>query len=126
LNDDMDSLTATLFRVSRDIRYVALYRHGDLQLRQRPDLRDASEAESDRYEELIVNPTLLTLARQRGEIDCGGLEFILIRYGNFFLLAHPIDGGHLSVGMEVTADPLALLSDIRAAAAAHGLLAAAA
>ena len=23
-----------------------------------------------------MNPTLLTLARQRGEIDCGGLEFI--------------------------------------------------
>ncbi|HEX6048536.1 MAG TPA: hypothetical protein VFZ21_04685 [Gemmatimonadaceae bacterium] len=34
---------------------------------------------ADRYEELIVNPTLITLTKQRGDIDCGGLEFLVIR-----------------------------------------------
>jgi hypothetical protein len=122
-NTEMDSLGDTLFRTSRDIRYVAIYRHGDLRLAERPGLHDASGAESDRYEELLVNPTLLTLTRQRGDIDCGGLDFVLIRYGNFFQLVHPVDGGHLSVAIEATADPLALVGAIRDAARAHGLLA---
>ncbi|HET7587148.1 MAG TPA: hypothetical protein VFL45_03585 [Gammaproteobacteria bacterium] len=121
----MDSFIATLFRLSENIRYVAVYRSGSLELQQRPGLRDASAAESNRYEEFLVNPTLLTLARQRGEIDCGDLEFLLIRYGHFFLLAHPFVGGHFSVGIEVAADPLALVEDVRAAAMAHGLLASA-
>lgn len=122
-NSQLDSLAATLFRTSRDIRYVAVYRHGDLRLAERPGLRDASEAESDRYEELLVNPTLLTLTRQRGDIDCGGLEFVVIRYGHFFQLVHPIDGGHLSVAIEATADPLPLVGTIRDAARAHSLFA---
>jgi hypothetical protein len=85
-------------------------------------LRDATSAESDLYEELLVNPTLLTLVRQRGEIDAGGLEFVLIRYGNFFQLVHAIAGGHLSVAIEASADPLALVDVVRASARAHGLL----
>ena len=44
-----------------------------------------------RYEELLVNPTLLELTRQRGNIDCGGLEYLVIRYGNFFQLVLPPD-----------------------------------
>jgi hypothetical protein len=40
--------------------------------------------ESGKYEELIVNPTVLTLVRQRGNIDGGGVEFLLIRYGSFW------------------------------------------
>jgi len=118
----MDSLAAALFRASDDIRYVALYRGGALRLAERAGLRDASGAESDRYEELLVNPTLLTLARQRGEIDCGGLEYLLVRYGHFFQLVHPVDGGHLSVAIEAGAEPLALLPAVRAVARAHGLL----
>lgn len=51
---------------------MARGRGQDVELRERPDLADASSSESDRYEELLVNPTLITLARQRGEIDCGG------------------------------------------------------
>lgn len=47
-------------------------------------------------------------------------------YGHFFQLVLPVEGGHLSVAIEPAADPLALLHDIRAAAAAHGLLGSAA
>jgi hypothetical protein len=27
---------------------------------------------------LLVDPTLLTLARQRGELDCGGLRHVIV------------------------------------------------
>lgn len=109
-------LIERVFALSSDIRYVAVYLSGRLQSSQRPDLTHASTSESDKYEELIVNPTLLTLTRQRGEIDCGGLAFVLIRYGSFYELVLPLPGGHLSVGIEPHADPLQLVSRLEAAA----------
>jgi hypothetical protein len=114
----MEDLIERIFAVSSDIRYVAVYRNGQLRSSQRPGLAQASASESDKYEELIVNPTLLTLTRQRGEIDCGGLEFVLIRYGSFYELVLPIPGGHLSVGIEPHADPLELAPRVRATAGA--------
>jgi hypothetical protein len=74
-------------------------------MRQRPGLSGASSSESDKYEELIVNPTLLKLVTQRGEIDCGGVEFVVIRYGNFFQTVFPVPDGHVGVGLETTASP---------------------
>ena len=56
----MDDLMTELFDGMPEIRYVAVYRNGSLTTRQRPDLSDALAAGSDRYEELLVNPTLLT------------------------------------------------------------------
>ena len=41
----------------------------------------------------VYNPTLLTLLTQRGDIDCGGMRFVLIRYGNFFEYVAPIAVG---------------------------------
>ena len=114
----MEDLIKQILAISTAIRYVALYRNGELRSSQRPDLAHASASESDKYEELIVNPTLLTLTRQRGEIDCGGLAFVLIRYGSFFEVVLPLAGGHLSVGIEPHADPLALVPRLRAAAGA--------
>jgi hypothetical protein len=102
-----------VFAVSPAIRYVAVGRGQDVQLRERPDLADASSSESDRYEELLVNPTLLTLARQRGEIDCGGLDYLVVAYGNFFQLVLPVDGGHVSVAIERTQSPTDLVEPIR-------------
>lgn len=116
----MEGLIERVFGVSSDIRYVAVYRNGQLQSSQRPGLAQASASESDKYEELIVNPTLLTLTRQRGEIDCGGLEFVLIRYGSFYELVLPLPGGHLSVGIESHADPLRLVPQVRSAAGLGG------
>jgi hypothetical protein len=54
------------FQISNEVRYVALYLDGQLTLQERPGLANSSAAESDKYEELIVNPTLLTLVQQRG------------------------------------------------------------
>jgi hypothetical protein len=76
---------------------------------------------SRRAIELIVNPTLLTLVNQRGQIDCGGMEYVLIRYGNFFQLVYPIVGGHLSVAIQPRAQPLDLLDKIRQLLVGNGL-----
>lgn len=90
--------------LSPDVRYVAVYIGGVLHSRERDGLAGASAAESDRYEELLVNPAVLTLVRQRGNIDCGGVCYVVIRYGNFYQCVFPLAGGHVSVALETTAD----------------------
>jgi hypothetical protein len=83
-------------------------------LRERPGLAGASSAESDRYEELLVNPTVLTLIERRGRIDCGGLAYVIIRYGNFFQILHTLPGGgHLSVAVEPHGEPLRVVEALR-------------
>jgi len=97
-----------LLALSKDVRYVAIYRHGELTTQSKDHTADASIAESDQYEEWLVNPTLLTLASQRGNIDCGGLDYVLVRYGNFFQFVLPTEWGHVSVCIEPDGDPLAI------------------
>lgn len=106
------SLIQSLLQLSNEIRYVAIYRDGKLTSRERDGLSNASASESDKYEELIVNPTLLKLVQQRGDIDCGGLHSVLIRYGSFFEYVRPINGGHASVGIELQADANAVAEKI--------------
>lgn len=101
------------FAVDPAVRYVAVYLRGELRSSERPGLANASAAESDRYEELIVNPTVLTVARQRGDIDCGGLDYVLIRYGSFMQSVHPVADGHVSVAFEPDADYVPLLATVR-------------
>ena len=101
----MKDLADRLFDLSNEIRYVAVEAAGQVETRSRPGLENASSSESDRYEELLVNPTLLTLARRRGEIDCGGLRYLIVGYGNFHQMVIPTDDGHVSVALELGADP---------------------
>jgi hypothetical protein len=101
------------------IRYVAVYADGKLESAARTDTQDASTSESDRYEELLVNPGILTLARQRGNIDCGGTEYVLIRYGHFFQFVLPLSNGHVSVCIEPDAEPISLGAHIREVVARH-------
>ncbi len=117
----MNDLATRVFALSPDVRYVATYVDGRLDLAARP-AANASAADSDRYEELLVNPTLLMLARQRGDIDCGGLAFVLVRYGFFFQLVVPVVGGHVSIAIEPSGAPLDLVERIVAAADALGML----
>jgi hypothetical protein len=111
-NQPNEQLIAALLGLTPQIRYVAVGSGQEVEMRQREDLDDASAAESDRFEELLVNPTLLTLARQRGEIDCGGLRFLVVGYGNFHQLVVPFAAGHVSIAFELDADPLAWLDRI--------------
>jgi len=108
-----EALVGRLLALSAEIRYVALRRRGTLIQHQRSQLAGASGAESDRYEELLVNPALLTLATSRGEIDCGGCEYLLVHYGHFVQLVHPVDGGHVSIALERHANPASLVGAIR-------------
>src|SRR6266516_5460059 len=89
----MSDLRGDVFAISPDIRYVAVADGQQVHMRSRPDLRNASSSDSDLYEELLVNPTLLTLATQRGNIACGGLRYLIIGYGHFHQLVVPSAGG---------------------------------
>lgn len=101
---DHDALIDRFLALFPDVRYVAVYQGGVLRSRERPGLSGASAGESDKYEELIVNPAVLTLVRQRGNIDCGGVRWVVIRYGNFFQCVFPVGDGHVSVALEPGAD----------------------
>jgi len=102
-----------IFTLSEAVRYVALYRGGKLISRQRSTLSGASSSESDRYEELFVNPTLLKLVTQRGNLDCGGALFVLVRYGNFYQFVLDLPDGHASVCFDLSSNPLDYAESIR-------------
>ena len=109
----MSDLFDAIFALSPLVRYVARGGPGEPVLRERPGITNASGSESDRYEELLVNPTVLTLLQRRGRIDCGGLEYVLIRYGSFFQIVWPLPDGHLSVAVEPWGDPLEVAAALR-------------
>jgi hypothetical protein len=88
----------------------------------RPDLSNPSSSESDLYEELLVNPALLNLTGNRGAIDCGGLQFLVVRYGSFFQLVQPVSGGHVSVAIEPSGDPLTIATQVREVLQQQGLV----
>lgn len=118
----MESLMEDLFALSPEIRYVAVLQGTELQMRERANLTGASASESDRYEERLVNPTLITLTRQRGNIDCGGMEYLIIRYGHFYQLVMPAGDGQVSIAFELNRSPLDYVGSISGLLARHGLL----
>ena len=109
----MEPLMQQIFAIAETIRYVAIYANDKLVSSQRPGIDNTSSSESDKYEELIVNPTLLKLVTQRGNIDCGGAEYVIIRYGSFYEFMMPIKDGHISVGMELNANLMQNVEAIR-------------
>lgn len=102
-----------IFALSEHIRYVAVYQDSQLVMQSKSGTAGASSSDTDRFEELLVNPTLLKLTSQRGEIDCGGLDYLLIRYGNFFQFVMPNSAGHVSVCLESDSDPVGLAARIK-------------
>jgi hypothetical protein len=116
----MGNLLDDIFVISPDIRYVATGRGQQVQMRSRPGLRNASSSDSDLYEELLVNPTLLALATQRGNIDCGGLRYMVVGYGHFNMLLVPSRDGHVGIGFELAAYPTDHLQAILDVMAQHG------
>lgn len=109
----MEPLLKEIFLISPDIRYVAIYVNDKLISSERPGLKNASSTDSDKYEELIVNPTLLKLVTQRGNIDCGGVEYVIIRYGSFYEFVMTFMDGHVSIGVEPQADVVEIGSSIQ-------------
>ena len=86
------------------VRYVAIYSNGQLTTRQKSGIENTSTGESDKYEELLVNPVLLKLSTQRGNIDCGGLNYLIIRYGYFYQLIRNLEDGHISICLALKSD----------------------
>jgi hypothetical protein len=109
---DLPTIAKEIFSVGAHVRYVAVRTNDELHLQERSGIAIASSAESDRYEELLVNPTLLTLTQQRGDIDCGGLRFVLVGYGEFSQLVLPAPTGHVSVALESDAVTIGGLQQI--------------
>jgi hypothetical protein len=108
----MKNQIQTIFKLSSHVRYVAVYANGILESQQRDGLGDASASESDRYEELFVNPTLLTAASQRGNLDCGGMNYLIVRYGNFFQIVMPTTNGHVSVCVAPEGNPIQIAEQL--------------
>jgi hypothetical protein len=117
-----ESLMSALFSITSDIRLCRGCPWAGGRASPAKGVEPASSAESDRYEELLVNPTLVTLARRRGEIDCGGLRYLLVGYGNFHQLVIPTARGHVSIAFERTADPLGSLENVMEVLLAGGAL----
>jgi hypothetical protein len=101
---EYEKLLNEILQHSTNVRYVALYQDGVLYARQRETVHKPSRADSDYYEEILVNPTLLLLASQRGNIDCGGLEGIVVEYGNFYQVIRHFHHGHCSACLEKSSD----------------------
>lgn len=108
----MQRLADRLLDVSESIRSVAVYHDGDLVSRVRAGAPEPWNPESDRFEELLVNPAILTLAEQRGKIDRGGARYALIRYDKFFRLVVPIDRGHVSLCIMPSGQPTMLAGPV--------------
>lgn len=96
----MPDLPARLLGLSPRIRYAALYLNGRLDMHSASGLRAMTSEESDSYEELIVNPTLLTLLHQRALIGAGKLDYVVVGYGGCRHLILALPGGHVSVAAE--------------------------
>ncbi len=109
----MTDTSSQIYNLSADIRYVALYRNGQLVMSQRDSIANTSDSGSDKYEELFVNPTLLTLVQQRGNLDCGGAGFVVVGYGNFLQLVIVLDDGHVSICFEKTTNPIDYVDAIK-------------
>lgn len=103
---DAEKIIDEAIKTTPLLRYVAIYVEGNLVSKERGGISGTSASESDKYEELIVNPALLKLTTQRGNIDCGGLQYIIIRYGNFYVLLFPVKGGHINFGFEPEVNPV--------------------
>jgi hypothetical protein len=114
-------LREAIFALGPHIRYVAFAAGQQVTTAQREGVAEASAANSDFFEELLVNPALLTLARQRGDLDCGGLRHVVVGYGNFHQVVVPMPAwmGHVSVCVELDADPSAVAAQVAELVRAH-------
>jgi hypothetical protein len=114
--DTEGKLSECLFRLEPRIRYMALNQNGQIQeMRQSPRHPSTNPPESDRLEELIVNPIVLEIAARRGNIDMDGVRYVVIRYGTQYQLLLPYRDGHLSIGVNPDDDPVEIARKVAAA-----------
>jgi len=113
---DEVKLSARLFRLEPKLRYVAVNQGGRIvEMEQSPLHPTYNSHETDRMEELLVNPVVLELVARRGNIDMNGIGYVIIRYGTQYQLIMPYLEGHLSIGIELQDDPVAIASNLASA-----------
>jgi hypothetical protein len=106
-------ISARLFDLDSNIRYVAINQRGLIvEMEQNPKRPSLNPTETDRMEELIVNPIILELTRRRGNLDMNGMRYVIIRYGTMYELIFPFKDGHLSIGVELNANPTELAETV--------------
>jgi hypothetical protein len=114
--EPQEKLSERLFRLEPRIRYVALNQKGEIremvQSSQHPSF---NSPESDRIEELIVNPIVLEITARRGNLDMDGIRYVVIRYGTQYQVLLPYQNGHLSIGVNLEDDPLEVARKVSAA-----------
>jgi len=109
---DATSLVDQILDISEGVRAAAVYRGGEWVSRVRPGVPAPWSGQTDRYEEMLVNPALLTLTHQRGVLDRGGVRYLIVRYEKFFRLLVPLEGGHVSVCLDLRSQPTMLAGPI--------------
>jgi hypothetical protein len=102
--EDVQHLIDDIFKLGL-VGYVALTSGQEVLMRLAPGIVSGTTAETNFYEELFVNPALLKLASQRGELDCGGLNYMAIGYGDFTQLIMLMRDGHISMGISRKENP---------------------
>ena len=80
-----------------------------------PRIPSYNPPESDRIEDLVVNPVVLELAARRGNIDMDGVRYVVIRYGTQYQVLLPYQEGDLSIGVELHDDPVEIAGKVIAA-----------
>ncbi len=108
-----DKLSTQLFELEPKIRYVALNQNDKIvEMEQSPQHPTYNPHESDRIEELIVNPIVLEITRRRGNIDMNGIRYVIIRYGTQYQLLMSYKDGHISIGVESEDDPIEIAGKV--------------
>jgi hypothetical protein len=117
----VEALIDAVMELSPHVLYAAVHPGaGEPVFRYRLGHGEAAPS-SDAFEERVANPTLLDLARRRGEIGAGGLDYLLVRYRRYYSLLMPLSPvGHLSVEIELDGDPVGLVPRLRSVAFEHG------
>ena len=117
----MGGIAKDLLALDPKIRYVAVNRNGAIaEMLQGEEHPSFNPPETDRMEELLVNPVALELFSRRGNLDLDGLHFLIVRYGLQFQVILPCAGGHVSVGVEADGDPVAIAECVGARLSASG------
>ncbi len=101
-----NTIASRLFALEPKIRYVAVNQAGNIvEMEQSPHHPTYNPHETDRIEELIVNPIVIDITRRRGNLDMGGMRYVVIRYGTQYQLIMPYKDGHVSIGIELEDEP---------------------
>jgi hypothetical protein len=104
-------ISPRVFELDPGIRYLAVNQEGEIvEMEQR--LPTHNPAETDRMEELLVNPTILEMTKRRADLDLDGISYIIIRYGLQYQAVFNYRNGHVSVGIESDSDAVGVVTKI--------------